>query len=169
MAVELALGHIAGAPRADLVDEGRQTLGIAERAAPAVPFVAALDRQMQRCRPLGTREFLAHGLRHFAALVGRHGSRQWGVQPDLLCSARAITNGYFPFGTVMVSEAVAEPFEADRSGKVTILRVNRTAYENGAMIRVSGNNILSPPLVVTENHVGRILSALDAGLMATAA
>ena len=48
------------------------------------------------------------------------GSRHWGVKPDLLCSAKAITNGYFPFGAVMVSEAVAEVFEKDTSGKGAI-------------------------------------------------
>lgn len=48
------------------------------------------------------------------------GTRHWGVQPDLLCSAKAITNGYFPFGAVMVSDAVAEVFEKDTSGKGAI-------------------------------------------------
>jgi adenosylmethionine-8-amino-7-oxononanoate aminotransferase len=44
------------------------------------------------------------------------GSRHWGVQPDLMCTAKAITNGYFPFGAVMISDAMAEVFEADTSG-----------------------------------------------------
>jgi adenosylmethionine-8-amino-7-oxononanoate aminotransferase len=48
------------------------------------------------------------------------GSRHWGVKPDLMCTAKAITNGYFPFGTVMISDAVAEAFESDKSGKGAI-------------------------------------------------
>ena len=48
------------------------------------------------------------------------GSRHWGVQPDLMCTAKAITNGYFPFGAVMISGAVAEVFENDRSGAAAI-------------------------------------------------
>jgi adenosylmethionine-8-amino-7-oxononanoate aminotransferase len=48
------------------------------------------------------------------------GSRHWGVQPDLMCTAKAITNGYFPFGAVMVSDKVAEVFEGDTSGKGAI-------------------------------------------------
>lgn len=175
------------------------------------------------------------------------GSRRWGVKPDLMCTAKAITNGYFPFGAVMLSERVAEVFERDESGKgaigsgytysghpvgaaaaiacleeterlqvkdnaaargeqmfdglrglaekheligdvrgghglmcalelvsdratkapvdkKTIGKVQREACENGAMVRVSGNNIiLSPPLVVEESHVDKILAALDAG------
>ncbi|MEL7524151.1 MAG: aspartate aminotransferase family protein [Pseudomonadota bacterium] len=185
---------------------------------------------------------------------GRTGSwtgvRHWGVQPDLLCCAKAITNGYFPFGAVLVSDHVAEAFENDTSGKgaigsgytysghpvgaaaaiaclketerlnvkdnaaargkqlfeglrklfmkheligdvrgghglmcalelvsdratkapvdkATIGKVHKTAYDNGAMIRVSGNNIiLSPPLVLSEAHVETILTALDKGLAA---
>ncbi|WP_428649346.1 aspartate aminotransferase family protein [Roseibium sp.] len=180
------------------------------------------------------------------------GSRHWGVRPDLLTCAKAITNGYFPFGAVMVSDGVAEVFEKDETGKgaigsgytysghpvgaaaaiaclketerlqvkdnaaargeqlfkgltafkqkyelvgdvrgghglmcalelvsdrasktpidkKTIGSVHRTAYENGAMIRVSGNNIiLSPPLVLTEQHVNTVLNALDAGFAAVA-
>ena len=48
------------------------------------------------------------------------GSRHWGVQPDMMCTAKAITNGYFPFGAVMISGKVAEVFEADTSGKGAI-------------------------------------------------
>ncbi|QBF30627.1 aspartate aminotransferase family protein [Thalassococcus sp. S3] len=48
------------------------------------------------------------------------GSRHWGVQPDLMCTAKAITNGYFPFGAVMIAEPVAEVFEKDESGKAAI-------------------------------------------------
>ena len=44
------------------------------------------------------------------------GSRHWGVQPDLMCTAKAITNGYFPFGAVMISDRVAAVFEDDETG-----------------------------------------------------
>ena len=43
------------------------------------------------------------------------GSRLWGVQPDMMCTAKAITNGYFPFGALMLSHAVADVFEQDTS------------------------------------------------------
>jgi adenosylmethionine-8-amino-7-oxononanoate aminotransferase len=48
------------------------------------------------------------------------GSRHWGVQPDFMCTAKAITNGYFPFGAVMIADAVAEVFEQDASGRAAI-------------------------------------------------
>jgi adenosylmethionine-8-amino-7-oxononanoate aminotransferase len=44
------------------------------------------------------------------------GSRLWNVQPDMMCTAKAITNGYFPFGAVMLNAQVAEVFENDTSG-----------------------------------------------------
>ncbi len=48
------------------------------------------------------------------------GSRLWGVKPDFTCTAKAITNAYFPFGAVMIAENVAEVFEHDDSGKAAI-------------------------------------------------
>lgn len=48
------------------------------------------------------------------------GSRLWGVKPDMMCTAKAITNGYFPFGAVMISDKIAEVFENDKSGKGAI-------------------------------------------------
>ena len=43
------------------------------------------------------------------------GSRLWGVQPDMMSTAKAITNGYFPFGAVMISDKVAQVFESNKS------------------------------------------------------
>lgn len=48
------------------------------------------------------------------------GSRLWGVKPDFMCTAKAITNGYFPFGAVMISEGVADVFETDATGRAAI-------------------------------------------------
>ena len=180
------------------------------------------------------------------------GSRHWGVKPDMACTAKAITNGYFPFGAVMISEHMAEVFETDTSGKAaigsgytysghpvgaaaaiaclketvdldvkdnaaargaelfaglqklkdkhamvgdargghglmcalelvsdpdtkaaidkkTIGAVHRATYEAGVMVRVSGPNIImSPPLILTAQHVEKIISALDHGLSSAA-
>ncbi len=48
------------------------------------------------------------------------GSRHWGVQPDMSATAKAITNGYFPFGAVMISEEIAQTFEKDETGAASI-------------------------------------------------
>lgn len=48
------------------------------------------------------------------------GARHWGVQPDFMCTAKAITNGFFPFGATMISHKVAEVFENDTSGLASV-------------------------------------------------
>lgn len=48
------------------------------------------------------------------------GCRHWDVKPDMACIAKAITNGYFPFGATMISDGVAEAFENDTSGLAAI-------------------------------------------------
>lgn len=58
---------------------------------------------------------------------------------------------------------------SDKSAKTpmdndTMKRIHKTAYENGAMVRLGMHNILmSPPLTVTEGEIDTILAALDAG------
>ncbi|HWK75177.1 MAG TPA: aminotransferase class III-fold pyridoxal phosphate-dependent enzyme [Povalibacter sp.] len=177
------------------------------------------------------------------------GARAWGVKPDMMCFAKAITNGYFPFGGVMINERVASTFESNHNSfgaighgytysahpvgcaaalatlavneelqihrnaalqgerlltglralqdrhsvvgnvrgkglmacvelvsdrrtktpvdKKTMARVADKAFDAGAMIRVSSNNvILSPPLVLEAAHVDTIVAAIDAGLAA---
>ncbi|OHV79711.1 aspartate aminotransferase family protein [Ensifer sp. LCM 4579] len=43
------------------------------------------------------------------------GSRLWEVKPDLMATAKAITNGYYPFGAVMIADKVAEVFESNKN------------------------------------------------------
>ena len=48
-----------------------------------------------------------------------------------------------------------------------ITKVREVAYENGALMRMSGPNFLmSPPLVVTTDDIDVILNALEAGFNA---
>ena len=48
------------------------------------------------------------------------GSRLWEVQSDMMCTAKAVTNGYFPFGAVMLNQKIAEVFESDTTGQASI-------------------------------------------------
>ena len=56
----------------------------------------------------------------FGRTGGWTGSRLWGVKPDMMSTAKAITNGYFPFGAVMLSDKVVEVFESDTTGRAAI-------------------------------------------------
>ncbi len=47
----------------------------------------------------------------------------------------------------------------------TIKRIHRATYDAGTMVRIGGNNLLmSPPLILTEADVDRILTCLRTGL-----
>jgi|TARA_B110000908_G_scaffold170409_1_gene229912 hypothetical protein len=176
------------------------------------------------------------------------GARLWGIKPDMMATAKAITNGYFPFGAVMMGEKMVETFEANPAAKIghgytysghpvgaaaalaclketkrlnvvenaaargtqlfegckTLMDkydiigdvrgghglmtaiemvsdrttkkpidadiatiVQEATYQAGAMIRISGPNlILSPPLVISQQDATTILSAIDAGFAA---
>lgn len=48
------------------------------------------------------------------------GSRLWGVQPDMMCTAKAITNGYYPFGAVMIHSRLTDAFESSKSALASI-------------------------------------------------
>lgn len=72
-------------------------------------------------------------------------------------------------GLMCALELVSDRDSKTPIDKATIGRVQEEAYRAGAMVRVSGPNIiLSPPLVLTAEDVDVILSALDAGLSAAA-
>ncbi|MBS4019952.1 MAG: aspartate aminotransferase family protein [Dechloromonas sp.] len=43
------------------------------------------------------------------------GSRLYGVKPDMMTIAKAITSGYFPLGATLIGGKIAETFEADRT------------------------------------------------------
>ena len=72
-------------------------------------------------------------------------------------------------GLMCALELVSDRGSKTAIDKKTIGRIHRATYEAGAMVRVSGPNIiLSPPLILTAAHVDTILSALDAGFASVA-
>ncbi len=79
-----------------------------------MPGVAAI------CRRHGILLIADEVITAFGRTGAWSGSRLWGVQPDFICTAKAITNGYFPFGAVMIAEGVAEVFEKDETGRAAI-------------------------------------------------
>lgn len=47
----------------------------------------------------------------FGRLGSWSGSRHWGVQPDMMSTAKGITSGYFPVGAALMNEKIADVFE----------------------------------------------------------
>jgi len=72
-------------------------------------------------------------------------------------------------GLMIALELVADRETKQPLGKDKMETVLQTAYQDGVMVRISGNNvILSPSLVITSDHVAAILSALDSAFTAAA-
>jgi len=43
------------------------------------------------------------------------GARLWGVKPDMMTIAKAITSGYFPLGATLINDRIADAFESDET------------------------------------------------------
>ncbi len=92
---------------------------------------------------------------------------------ELIAECRSLERKYELVGDVrgiglmICLELVADRDSKTPAGKATMQKVLETAYENGVMVRVSGNNvILSPSLVITSENVAAIAGALDAAFAA---
>lgn len=81
------------------------------------------------------------------------GSRLWGVKPDLMSTAKAITNGYYPFGAVMISDKVAEAFESNRTAAGSI----------GHGYTYSGHPVGAAAALATLKETKRLDVAINAG------
>ena len=62
-------------------------------------------------------------------------------------------------------EIVSDAANKTPMDTVVMKQIHKAVYDAGVMVRLGGNNILmSPPLIITEGEVDRVLGALDAGL-----
>ncbi|MGB1237755.1 MAG: aspartate aminotransferase family protein [Pseudomonadales bacterium] len=211
-----------------------------------VPHASFMPRVREICDKHGILLIADEVITAFGRTGAWSGSRLWGVKPDLMATAKGISNAYFPFGAALISDKVASVFESNKDSfgdighgytysghpvgcaaalaalretkrlnvkdnaavrgeelKAGLLELQRKypvigdvrgvglmcslelvgdaaaktpaakdvmnavyegTYDAGVMLRISGNVIiLSPPLIITEADVQRILSALDAG------
>jgi adenosylmethionine-8-amino-7-oxononanoate aminotransferase len=95
----------------------------------------------------------------FGRLGAWFGSQRYGVVPDLVTFAKAVTSGYVPMGGVIVGRAVREPLESDPS---FVLRHGYT-YSGHPLAAAAGLAALAiqerEGLVERATHVGRRLAA----------
>lgn len=85
------------------------------------------------------------------------GSRLWNVKPDLMSTAKAITNGYYPFGAVMISDRIAEAFESNRNAVGSI----------GHGYTYSGHPVGAAAALATLKETRRLDVAANAGARGT--
>ena len=125
--------------------------------------------------------YSAHPIGSAAALATLNEYRRNDIRPNaaargtqLYEGLKALADKYELIGDVRGGHGLMTGVElvSDRATKKPCdpsvgKRVQKVAYDNGAMIRVSGHNILlSPPLTLTEADVNTIISAIDKGLAA---
>ena len=82
-------------------------LGAGGVIVPPASFMAEVARL---CRHHGVLLIADEVITGFGRAGAWSGSRLFGVRPDLMCLAKAITNGYFPFGAVMISPELDRAF-----------------------------------------------------------
>lgn len=88
--------------------------------------------------------------------------------------AKALMEKYDIIGDVRGGHGLMTGIElvSDRASKTamdvgTLKRVQQATYDAGAMVRIGMNNIvMSPPLIITEAEIEKVLKALDTGLAA---
>jgi putrescine---pyruvate transaminase len=85
-----------------------------------VPHESFMGRVRQICDRHGILLIADEVITAFGRTGAWSGSRLWKTQPDMMSLAKAITNGYFPFGAAMINEKLVAAFEQDKTGKASI-------------------------------------------------
>lgn len=78
-----------------------------------VPHESFVPAVREICTKHGVLLILDEVITGFGRTGSWSGARLWGVQPDIMTIAKAITSGYFPFGAALLSHGVAEVFESE--------------------------------------------------------
>ncbi|HEV8002267.1 MAG TPA: aspartate aminotransferase family protein [Planctomycetaceae bacterium] len=101
-----------------ILREGADTVGmfLAEPVQGAGGVIVPPDDYFRRIREICDKYSVLFVSDEVITGFGRTGKmfglEHWGIQPDLICFAKAITSGYFPLGGVGINDQVAEVFEA---------------------------------------------------------
>jgi adenosylmethionine-8-amino-7-oxononanoate aminotransferase len=101
-----------------IVREGADTVGmfLAEPVIGVGGVIPPPDDYFRRVRDICDRHEVLFAADEVITGFGRTGTwfalDHWGVAPDLVQFAKAITSGYFPFGGVGVNDAIAEVLDA---------------------------------------------------------
>ena len=78
-----------------------------------VPHESFMPEVARICRKHGVLLIADEVITGFGRTGSWSGSRLWGIKPDIMTIAKAITNGYFPFGAALLSHEIGEAFESE--------------------------------------------------------
>jgi len=85
-----------------------------------IPHESFMSKMREICDRYGILLIADEVITGFGRTGDWSGSRHWGVQPDMMSTAKGITSGYFPVGAVMIGEKVTDVFEQDQTGEGAI-------------------------------------------------
>lgn len=106
--------HFAAALEEAILREGPDTVAafIAEPVMGAGGVIVPPDEYFPRVREICNRYDVLLIADEVITGFGRTGKRfalqHWGIEPDIVSFAKAITSGYFPLGGIMVSDKIAD-------------------------------------------------------------
>jgi putrescine aminotransferase len=81
--------------------------------APPEGYLQAVERI---CRERGVLFVVDEVISGFGRTGAMFAAERWGLQPDLLLTAKGLTSGYLPMGAVFASGRIAEPFYSGAPG-----------------------------------------------------
>jgi putrescine---pyruvate transaminase len=124
-----------------ILREGADTVGmfLAEPVQGAGGVIVPQDDYFRRIREICDKHSVLFVADEVITGFGRTGKlfglEHWGVEPDMICFAKAITSGYFPLGGVGINDRIAEVFEA--ADKVWMHAYTYSAHPVGCAVALA--------------------------------
>jgi adenosylmethionine-8-amino-7-oxononanoate aminotransferase len=141
---------------------------LAEPVAGVGGVIVPPDDYFPRIREICTKYDVLFGSDEVITGFGRTGTwfglQHWGVEPDLMTFAKAITSGYFPFGGVGVNDRIANVLDAE--GNAWMHAYTYSAHPVGSAVALRTIQIIEDEGLVAEagGKGARLLRALTQGL-----
>jgi adenosylmethionine-8-amino-7-oxononanoate aminotransferase len=147
-----------------ILREGPDTVGmfLAEPVQGAGGVIVPPDDYFKRIREICDKYSVLFVSDEVITGFGRTGKmfglEHWGVEPDMICFAKAVTSGYFPLGGVGISDRVAEVFDA--ADKVWMHAFTYGAHPVGCAVALATLDAIErEDLVAQARDKGKLLLA----------
>ncbi len=145
-----------------ILREGAETVGmfLAEPVQGAGGVIVPPDDYFRRIREICDKHSVLFVADEVITGFGRTGKmfglEHWGVEPDAICFAKAITSGYFPLGGVGINDRIAEVFEV--ADKVWMHAFTYSAHPVGCAVALAMLDLIKrEDLVSQARDKGKLL------------
>ncbi len=145
-----------------ILREGAETVAmfLAEPVQGAGGVIVPQDDYFRRIREICDKHAVLFVADEVITGFGRTGKmfglEHWGVEPDAICFAKAITSGYFPLGGVGINDRISEVFEV--ADKVWMHAYTYSAHPVGCAVAVAMLDLIKrEDLVGQSRDKGKLL------------